>query len=234
MPRILFINPVGHPTWDEKDKAFLQARASPGTVVDVVSLPKGPASVERAEDHAEAIPLVVARVRELEPHYDAFVVNCFMDPGVEEAQEVTTKPVIGAATASVLFASSLGGRVGVVTVGSRETLRFFVQRLRQRGLDRFVYAVTTIEIGVLDLERSWGEVLNRIEKAVASLEEQGVEAVALGCTGLAGAAEEVSSRVGIPVVDPAVAGLKMAESLVALRMRNPRSRVSTYVGGIQL
>lgn len=230
--RILVINPVGHATWDEKDKAFLARHASPGTQVDVVSLPRGPASVETAEAHAEVVPLVVERVKENEAKYDAFIVNCFLDPGVEEAQEVTLKPVVGAATAAVLFAGALGGRVGVVTVGSEDTMRFFVQRLRQRRLDRFVHSVTTIEIGVLDLERRWSEVLARIEKAVREFEEEGIEAVALGCTGLAGAAEEVSRRVSIPVVDPAVAALKMAEALVTLGLKNPRSRLGKYVFGV--
>jgi len=230
--KILVINPVGHATWDEKDREIYTKYASPGTYVEVKSLPKGPKSIESAEDFAEAVPLVVETVKKNADSYDGFIVNCFLDPGVELAQEIVPKPVVGPGSASLLLASYTSRRVGIATVSSRDTLKFFMERMRQRVPVGVEVVADTIEIGVLDLDSMWKDVLEKLVNTSRELLMQGAEVIALGCTGLAGAAEYVSSKIGAPVIDPTHAALKLAEALISLGVRRSKIGVGRIVGRI--
>lgn len=228
--RILVINPVGHSTWDEKDREFFRKHSSAGVNIDVVSLPRGPKSIESAEDLAEATPLVIDIIKNNSNVYDGFIVNCFMDPGVEIAQEITIKPVVGAGSASILLASYIGRKIGIVTVGSRNTMRFFVERLRQRMFIDAEFLIDTIEIGVLDIEKKWSDVIEMLTKTSQELILLGAEVIVLGCTGLAGAADAISNKLDVSVIDPAKASLKLVETLISLGIRNPRLGLKRYVG----
>jgi len=230
--KILVINPVGHATWDEKDREIYTKYASPGTYVEVKSLPKGPKSIESAEDFAEAVQPVVETVKKNADSYDGFVVNCFLDPGVELAQEIVPKPVIGPGSASLLLASYTSRRVGIATVSSRDTLKFFMERLRQRVPAGVEVVADTIEIGVLDLDGMWKDVLEKLVNTSRELLMQGAEVIVLGCTGLAGAAEYVSSKIGAPVIDPTHAALKLAEALISLGVKKSKTEVGRVVGRI--
>lgn len=53
---ILVINPVGHKAWDKQDEEICMDFASSETEVKVISLLRGPASVETPEAHAEDTP----------------------------------------------------------------------------------------------------------------------------------------------------------------------------------
>lgn len=220
--RILVVNPVGHPRWDEQDRRLYESFASPGTEVDVVSLPSGPPSVETPEAHAEVVPLVVRRVLENLGGYDGFVVNCFLDPGVDLLKGIIAKPVVGPCEASMAVASAVGGKVGVVTVGG-DAAWMVEERIRSLGYADRLAALEAVRLGVLELDRDPDATLRELIGASRAAAARGAEVLVLGCTGLAGLAKRVEEEVGVPVVDPAGAALKLVEALVALGLRNPRA-----------
>jgi len=51
--------------------------------------------------------------------FDAFILACWGDPGIEVAREITRKPVVGIAEASLYVANSLGAKFGVVSTLKR-------------------------------------------------------------------------------------------------------------------
>lgn len=214
--RILVINPVGHPTWDETDKRIYESFASPDTSVEVVSLPRGPATVETPESHAEVIPLVVETIKKHREAYDAFIVNCFLDPGVEIARGVTRKPVVGPCESSFHIASVLYDRIAVITVGDARTLWMIEERIREIGFHDSLVYLDTIGLGVMDLDKNRERVLKALEEKSRKAIEANAEAIILGCTGLAGLARKLSERIGRPVIDPSGAAMKMAEALARL------------------
>ncbi len=220
--RILVVNPVGHSRWDEQDKKIYQGFASPQTIVDVVSLPTGPASVETPEAHAEVTWLVVKRVLEFKDEYDGFIVNCFLDPGVALLKGIVEKPVVGPCEASMALASALTNKIGIVTVGG-EALWMIEDHVREIGYGDKLVALEGVELGVLDIDRDIDYTVGKlVEKSKKAL-EKGAEIIVLGCTGLAGLARRVEEEIGTPVIDPAGAALKVAEALVSLKLRSPRA-----------
>lgn len=217
--KILVVNPVGHPKWDEQDKRIYESFASPETMIDVVSLPHGPPSVETPESYSEVVPLVIRKIVENQDAYDGFIVNCCLDPGVGLLKGIIRKPVIGPCEASLAIASTITDRIGIVTVGG--ALWMIRNLVRSLGYIDRLAALETIELGVLDLDRDVEEVVERLVEKSRLAVSKGSEAVVLGCTGLAGLAGRVGEEVGVPVIDPSGAALKMLEGSIKLRLRNP-------------
>jgi allantoin racemase len=194
--------------------------AGPETEISNVFLQSGPASVESAFDEAVAIPDVIAKVREAEAEgMDAVIINCFGDPGLDAAREVVSIPVVGPCEASMHVAAMLGHRFSVITVLERliPELGFHAQKY---GVERKLASARSVDLPVLDLENGREQFVGRmVEKAIEAVEEDGAHVIVLGCTGLAGLAEQV--KIGllkadheIPVIDPAATALKVAEALV--------------------
>ena len=63
-----------------------------------------------------------------------------------------------------------------------------------------------------------------VEEGKRAIDEDGADVLVLGCTGLSDVAEEckLQERVGILVVDPLLAALKIAESLVSLDLSHSK------------
>ena len=219
--RVLVINPVGHPRWDEVDKAIYESFASPNTEIVVKSFPEGPPSVEDPEAHAWVEHLVVkyglAWFRQAEAEgrpYDAIIPNCFLDPGAENLKALVPVPVVGPCEASLALARVLGSRrVAVVTVGNK-ALWMIEERIRKAGYGDLVEGVYGIGLGVLDLDKDREATVREVVGKAREALRDGADAIILGCTGLAGLAKEVEEVIKAPVIDPAGAAIKVAEGLV--------------------
>jgi len=214
--RVLVVNPVGHDRWDYSDKKIYESYASEGTEVDVVSLPRGPESVETAEAYAEVEPLIIELVKGIHAGYDAVIVNCFLDPGVAKLRKIlNNKVVVGPCEASLSLARNLSDKVAVVTVGGDvETLGLIKERIKSLGFENVVVGVKGISLRVIELDRDREVTLRHLVNEAAKAVSEGADVIVLGCTGLAGMAREVSDAVGVPVIDPAWSALKIAELLV--------------------
>ena len=62
-----------------------------------------------------------------------------------------------------------------------------------------------------DEEKAFDAIL---KEARLAIEQEGAEAIALGCTGMSSLAKRLQESLRVPVVDPAVASLKLAELYV--------------------
>ncbi|HDI31605.1 MAG TPA: hydantoin racemase [Thermofilum sp.] len=220
--RVLVVNPVGTEKWDRVDEELFSRYASSETEIKVISLGKGPKSLERRIDEVEAMPLVIKKVMETHGDFDAVIVNCFLDPGVEALRSLLNKPVLGPCESSIALASLLGKKISVITVGGGEAM--IEEKIVQKGYGDLLVSVKSIDIGVLDIDTDLSSTVIKLVKKGEEALKEGAEVVVLGCTGLAGLAASVEEKLGIPVVDPAAATLKMAEALVKLRLVHSRRR----------
>jgi len=66
--------------------------------------------------------------------YDAVVISCFMDPGVREARSVVNIPVLGPGETSMMYATLLGSKFGVVTGRFPMVVQRIAQQIEERGL----------------------------------------------------------------------------------------------------
>jgi allantoin racemase len=193
--------------------------AAPDTVIDVVSLKKGPASIESFYDEILAAPFITEEVKRAEQERCGGVfITCFGDPGVESSREVVDIPVVGGFQPAALTASLLGDRWSVVTV--LERLRPMVRHnARKLGLVENLASVRAVDIPVLSLEDS-GPLKGRLlEQAELAIREDGAEAIVLGCTGMLGLAQSLmrdleQTGLSVPVVDPTAAAIGCLQTLI--------------------
>jgi allantoin racemase len=185
--------------------------ASPGFNVEVVCLPHGPVSIESAYDEAVAAPHIVREVEKAQQERcDAVSLDCAMDTVVRAARESVSIPVTSAGEASYLVAMGLCVRFSVVTV-LKSTAEAIKDNISKYGFAQRCASVRYARIPVLELkdeERAFRAILEEAKKAVA---EDGAECIVLGCTGMSSLARDLMKHLQVPVVDPAVAALKLAE-----------------------
>ena len=198
------------------------------TEISNVSLDSGPASVESAYDEAVAAPDTVAKVRQAEREgMDAVIINCMGDPGLDAAREVVSIPVIGPCEASMHLAAMLGHRFSVLGVLDR-VIPQFEHQAQKYGVKDKLASVRSIDLPVLELEKGREQFVARaVDKAVEAIEEDGAHVIVLGCTGLAGLAQQIENALGergydVPVIDPASTALKIAETLVDLKLAHSK------------
>ncbi len=195
------------------------AAAAVGTRIRAANPSTGPISIEGYHDEAMSVPGLLAEiVAGVAAGADGHVIACFDDTGLDAARCVTSAPVVGIGEAAFHAATMVANSFGVVT-----TLRRSVPALRNNivryGFDRHCVGVRASEVAVLDIDGSAdaAEAIGR--QVAASIEHDGAEAVVLGCAGMAGLADALSERHGVPVIDGVAMAVKMIEALVGAGVR---------------
>ena len=197
-----------------------QRVASPGTQVLGRQPSFGPLSIEGHFDETFGAAGVAEQVKLAQGEgFDAVVIACFGDPGLDAARELTRAPVLGIAEAAFHAASMLATGFSVVTTMTRTCV--IAERLVQRhGFERSCRGIHGTDIPVLALEHGGEEVVAQIEAAArAALERDRSGAIVLGCGGMATLCAQLQHRLGVPVVDGVSAAVKFAEALVALGLK---------------
>jgi len=219
--RILYINPVGSPQFDEGMKGVLQKSASEATQVDVVSLKRGPHHVEYMYYEALVMADVLHAVKDAENNgYDAVVLGCFYDLALQEAREVSERMVVTApAESCMLHACSLGDKFSIV-VGRRKWVPQMMGNVVRYGLRDRLASFKVLNLGVLDFQREKEETERRQRKVIKeAIDEDGAEVIILGCTAEFGFWATLQKEFHVPVLDPVITPFKHAEHLVGLRDR---------------
>lgn len=223
--KVLVIIPVGTDARNISRKAVCERYASPGTLIDVISLPRGPLSLETRRSHDEAVPIIIETAMKHYKYYDALIVSCFLDPGVRELRKlIEDRIVIGPGEASLTIAKFLGEPIALITVGAhKETIDMMEEHVSALGLKSSV-TIRGIPYGVLDADKDRTGALKLLIEESIKAKRDGCKVIVIGCTALSGLAEEVEKHVGLPVIDPLKASITLAETL--FRFRGFRSGLS--------
>lgn len=185
---------------------------------------------------------IIERVLEAEKDgFDAAIVGCFFDPGVQEAREIVNIPVIGMGESSLHFACLLGYKIAVVTVNDVKATQEIEMNITLQGLkDRLItngvrrISTSTMDVftkGMQEPQLVASDILERSRECV----RDGAEVVLVGCNGLGplctvSGVSEVE-EVHAPILDCVAVSIKVAEALVDLQRRlslPPVSRARLY------
>jgi len=223
--RILAINPIVSDRFEEFDKDFFNRNAHPLFEVDVVNLTYGPASIESHYDDSLAAPFVVQKILDAEKRgFKAAIINCFMDPGLDAAREVASIPVVGAGESAICLALLVGDKFSIIDPGpARYISRNPTKQVRAMGVESRFVSSRGAGIPVLEIDRDLDTTTRRIsDEALKAVKEDGADTIVLGCTGFAGLAPKVQALINAPVIDPALAALKTAETLCQLNLHQSK------------
>lgn len=199
---------------------------SEATTVDAVSPEKGPISIESYYDDYLAIPGLMEEIRADADEYDAFVNACWGDPGIDGCREITEKPVVGIAEGSMYVANMLGANFSVATILPRAR-DFIEERVRTTGLEGQCASVRCTDLTVVETETTREAAAEALlEASRTAIEEDGAEAICLGCAGMGGLDAELEPELPVPVIDSVAAAAVLAEGVV--RLGKSTSKVMTY------
>lgn len=229
--RILVVNSNTTDSVTARIGAAARAAAGTGTEIEAVSAPFGlPLIVTRA-DWLVAGPATLAALQARRGTYDAAVIACFGDPGLDAAKELLEVPVLGISEAAFHAAAMLGRRFGVVSFTA--ALRpMFEDCLAHHGL---AARCAGFRMGPPFAGDPGTVAEERLELLAAlcaeSVEQDGAEAVILAGGPLAGLAPVLQPRVPVPLVDGTEAAVRLAQAMAGLCPANPRPRRARALTG---
>ncbi|MFZ1481203.1 MAG: aspartate/glutamate racemase family protein, partial [Paracoccaceae bacterium] len=208
-------------TMTAKIGAAAQAAASTGTEILAVNPTGTPVSIEGYYDEAMSVPGMLNLIRTT-PDFDAVIVACFDDTGLDAARCLTDRPVIGIGEAAYHFASMLANKFSVVTTLAR-SVPALEHNLHRYGMAARCARVRSSEVAVLELEHAGSDACNRISAEIdRAMTEDRAEAIVLGCAGMADLAGRLATQHGLPVLDGVSCAVKLAEAMVSLGLRTSR------------
>jgi len=177
----------------------------------------GPESIENFHDEFTSTIGVMEEVHKgLNENIDAFIIACYGDPGLYAAREIADVPVIGIAEASMYMASVVAARFSIVAVIPRTTL-MLEEVVKRYSMNEKCVSIRASDMSVLGFEKDPQLGMQRLKDAsVKAIEEDGAEAICLGCAGMVTFTEELQKELGVPVFDGVTAAVKMAEGIVRL------------------
>jgi allantoin racemase len=217
--KIRVINPNTSNSMTTKIGQAAKAVAAPGTVIEAVQPSFGAPSIEGHHDDVWGAAGVAEQVRAGEASgAEAYVIACFGDPGLHAARELARGPVIGIAEAAFHCASLLATGFSVVTTLTR-TCVIAEHLVLQYGFERRCRGIHGTDIAVLELDEPGSDAYARILAcAREALVGDRSGAIVLGCAGMADLCLRLQTELGVPVIDGVGAAVKLAESLVSLKL----------------
>lgn len=224
--KIMIINPNSSQEMTDADAVAARTSAQGSTEIVAVTPEYAPASIESFYDEYLCVPGILNEIRKGdEQGFDAYIIACYGDPGLHAAREMTDKPVIGIAEASLYFACQLAAKVSIVTIIPR--FRVPVEDMvAGYGLGHKV-SVRTTPVYVLDVETDYEGSMEKLrQECFRARDEDEAEAICLGCAGFAEFADNLEAELGIPVLDGVVCATKMAESIIDMGRKT--SKIKTY------
>jgi allantoin racemase len=217
MKRIKVIVPVATTIWNSPVLNELNRYKEEGTTLDIINLDRGSESIENAFDEAWcALPTLQEVMKAEQEGYDGVIIYCFGDPSLKAAKEAVKIPVVGIGEASAYFASLIGRKFGVITAGPPDAGSYILDNLKIYELDHKCIGVFSIGIPVLSLVESQEEELKALLRIGAEIIAKGADVLVLGCGSMLGVAEKASQELGVPIVMPAAASIKLCESLISM------------------
>jgi allantoin racemase len=193
-------------------KEILQDLAEPSTIVDGTWFDSGTPHLEYEFYEHLAVHRIIEKTVNAEKNgYDAVVIGCFYDPGLRETRELVKIPVVGVCEASVHVAAMLSAGKFSILVGRSKWIPKMAANIRDYGFESKVASWRVLNLTVPDMRDREKTQAAILREARAAVEEDHAECVVLGCTGMAGQAKKAQEELGVPILDPVLMGLKVAE-----------------------
>ena len=172
--------------------------------------------------------------------YDAAIIGCGNDPGLQEARQAVDIPVVGPTEAAMLLACSLGSKFSVITVMD-EFIPVSERNIRNYGLGaRAAGPVKVYQMGdnpfkaLFDMVETPESINPQFDSLCRECIDNGAEVIIPACASLSPATSLLGYKTvpdtGVPVIDITQAAVKLAETLVGLKRSTGlgKSQKSTY------
>lgn len=210
--RILVINPNSNETVTQGLRKSLASNVNTvGIAIECVTLREGPFGIETDEDISSVIPLIQARISN-SPQFDAYIIACYSDPGLEECRNMTDKSVLGIQQSALEMAISIGNWIGVLAL-SDESIARHLSYIESLGFTKQLAGELPLDISVDEATNDSTTVRKIISQGRRLIDEFDVDVLILGCAGMAAHRQAAEAALQVPIIDPTQAAVNQAAEL---------------------
>jgi allantoin racemase len=198
----------------------------PGTTATFTNPDNGPEGIDCMVDDALAAVETARVVLRHRGDFDAFVVACGSDPGLQAARQVTDRPVVGLAEAGMLTACQLGQTFAIpmLSAGGIGRMRMLV---RSYGLHARLASVFAVDTSSKAAAENPALMLQQLKSASRTAHQRDkYDVLVLTGSVLGQLAGRLSEELRVPVVSGLRAAIQSAEALAAAGLRT--NRLSIY------
>jgi allantoin racemase len=232
-----FVDPAQQAAYFKTLSQALNNLAGNGVAFEVHGITPPDLELHRLTELRCARQVIRHAVQAEQQGYDAFAIGHFQDGGLYEVRATVDIPVLGLGESAMLYACTLGQKIGLVTINPL-FIPMHEEQVQRYGLANRVIAVRAVDSDPAQLVRAFTEkkmfdsVLRQFRAQVEPMVKSGVEVV-IPAGGLPSLlfSRIKNFRVGRAVVLDGIAVLaKMTETAVALNRFNgtAASRGATF------
>jgi allantoin racemase len=208
-PTVLVVNPNTSPAMTQAIDRLARAAAGGRAAVVTIRSQRGPSTIEGALDAALAVAGMLEAVA-AHPHpFDALVVACFGDPGVEALRLLVRVPVVGIGAASFVQAGFISQRFAIVTPATGTPERYAALAAAM-GLARQFLGTYPTPLAVADFESDDPAVLETLRRQAERAVKDGADCLLFGCAGIAEQIRQIEAQVGVTCIASVAAGVTQA------------------------
>ena len=232
-----FTDPTEHAEYFTRLQDFIGSIADPGFAYDCHGVVPSAKHVHGLTEFRCARQAILNALQAEREGYDAVVLGHFQDAGLAEMKASVDIPVIGLGEATLLYACTLGRKIGLVTI-DRIFIPWHEDQVRNYGLEGRVAGVRAIDTSLADFMQAFATdagyrtVRDRFQSQVAPLVAEGADVIipAGGLPMLLFSRERDFRIDGAPVLNGIALAVKLAEVAVKLRRINGTgvSRAGSY------
>lgn len=218
------INPVPKEIWEKPCLEVLEPFKNLGTEVHIATVKGGPKEIMSAYDEAKAIGYALEEAERAEQEgFDAVAMSCAFDVGVDAMREALDIPVVGACQAALHLASLLGSKFSIITTsGHGSSIRTTEDLVSKYGFKSKLASIRPINLTPLQFAVEKEELKKQlVVEAKKAINEDGANVIVFGCSGM-NVALWLQEQVGVPVIDPLIAVIKILEVLGKMKLTHSK------------
>lgn len=204
--KILIINPNSDEMTDKRIQMKANAFVKGAYEVDVTHVTATPKLMSTMEDAAIGLPEMMQIVKNSDD-YDAFIVACHSDPNLDVLREITEKPVVGIAEASMKIASMNCNTFAIISPSEKSIAK-------KRTLARKYHCEDLYQCAVVSRDNENESLYLAASQAVA---QSHVDGIVLGCANYTNADSYIEKKLGVKVFDGIACALIIASGMVMYR-----------------
>lgn len=198
-------------------EAVAKNSAQATTTIVAINPKYGPTSIQGKEDGEACLPGLYELFDDMvteSTDFDAVIIACFDDTGLDELKSRSPIPVIGIGQAAFHAAAMLGHSFTTVTT-LPVSVPVIEDNIKKYGFAGLSKGVRASQVAVLDVgEGTAHKITAEANRAV--IEDQ-CDVIVLGCAGMADLANQISRQLELPVIDGVALAVRFSEALVGAR-----------------
>ncbi|WP_260258599.1 aspartate/glutamate racemase family protein [Vibrio intestinalis] len=230
--KIMVIVPVSNQSAQSFIPGFEQEISpvlSPDFSVEYVALDEGatPFIQTRTAELWNSQQILTKAIQAEKAGFDGIFVNCFGEPAVESLKEAVSIPVVGGFAPAVLNAMMVANRFSIITV-VESVVPMLWDLARQLDVANHVASIQHANLPVNQLHDTEKLKQSLLEQSAIAIEQQGAQAIILGCTGMLEVHDYLSHALSskyqryIPVVGPVGSAIGVLQNLINNQLKPSR------------